>query len=86
MRGGIVLARNRRIVRALPLPLGGIMSELPMGDLSREIKALKRTFRKMGSHLEDPLLTMGFLSFTSILDLRITVSGVYSVREGKVVF
>lgn len=86
MRGGVVLAKNARIVQTLPLPIGGIMSALPMADLARDVEALKRVFREMGSHLEDPLLTMGFLSFTSILDLRITVSGVYSVKEGKIVF
>lgn len=86
MRGGVVLVKNGRIVRALALPIGGIMSPLPMADLSREIEALNRTFKQMGSYLEDPLFTMGFLSFTSILDLRITVSGVYSVKEGRVVF
>ncbi len=85
-RGGIVLAKNARIIRSLALPIGGIMSALPMADLVREIEAVNRAFREMGSHLEDPLFTMGFLSFTSILDLRITVSGVYSVKAGKIVF
>jgi adenine deaminase len=86
MGGGIVLAKNRQIVQTLPLPIGGIMSDLSMADLSREIDVLKRTFTDMGCRLEDPLLTMGFLSFTSILDLRITVSGVYSVKQGKIIF
>jgi len=86
MGGGIALVKDRKLLRALPLPIGGIMSPMPMADLAREIEALERVFREMGSHLEDPFLTMSFLSFTSILDLRITVSGVYSVKEGRVVF
>jgi adenine deaminase len=57
-----------------------------MPDLCRDLEKVKRAFGEMGSSLEDPLLTMGFLSFTSILDLRITVSGVYSVKEERVVF
>jgi adenine deaminase len=86
MGGGIVLVKDTRIAKALCLPIGGIMSPLPMGDLVRELEDLKKTFREMGSPLEDPLLTMTFLTFTSILDFRITVSGVYSVKERRVVF
>ena len=62
------------------------MSTLSVVDLAREINALNRTFRDMECNLEDPLLTLSFLSFTSIVDLRITVSGVYSVKDQKVVF
>jgi adenine deaminase len=29
---------------------------------------------------------MGFLSFTSIVEVRITLSGVYDVKRGKVIF
>ncbi|NIO05487.1 MAG: amidohydrolase family protein [Proteobacteria bacterium] len=86
MGGGVALVKNKHVVRALSLPIGGIMSSLPMADLAREMEALRRAFKEMGSHLVDPFLTMSFLSFTSILDLRITVSGVYSVKEGKVIF
>jgi adenine deaminase len=84
--GGIVLARNGHVLSTLLLPIGGIMSALSMPDLCRDLEKVKRAFGEMGSSLEDPLLTMGFLSFTSILDLRITVSGVYSVKEERVVF
>ncbi|NIQ37492.1 MAG: amidohydrolase family protein [Proteobacteria bacterium] len=86
MGGGIVLVKDARIAKTLSLPIGGIMSPLPMADLVRELEDLRGTFREMGSLLEDPLLTMTFLAFTSILDLRITVSGVYSVKERRVVF
>jgi adenine deaminase len=37
----------------------------------------------LGSALDNPLWTLVFLSFTSVLQLRITYSGVYDVREGK---
>jgi adenine deaminase len=62
------------------------MSPLPIGELAREVERLKRVFRDFGCSLEAPIWTMGFLSFTSIIEVRITPSGVYDVRKGKVIF
>jgi adenine deaminase len=86
IKGGIVIANGGEIVHELPLPIGGIMSPLPMGELAREVEKLKRVFRDFGCPLEDPIWTMGFLSFTSIVEVRITPSGVYDVKKGRVIF
>jgi adenine deaminase len=85
-KGGIVLVHGGRILGELPLPIGGIMSPLPIRELVREVNKLKRVFRDFGCPLEDPIWTMGFLSFTSIVEVRITPSGVYDVKKGKVIF
>jgi adenine deaminase len=86
IKGGIVLVHRGRIVHELPLPIGGIMSPLPVRELAGEVEKLKRVFRDFGCPLEDPIWTMGFLSFTSIVEVRITLSGVYDVKRGKVIF
>jgi adenine deaminase len=86
IKGGIVLAHRRRIVHELPLPIGGTMSPLPVKELAQEVKKLKGVFRDFGCRLEDPIWTMGFLSFTSIVEVRITLSGVYDVKRGRVIF
>jgi adenine deaminase len=57
-----------------------------MGELAREVEKLKRAFRDFGCPLEDPIWTMGFLSFTSVVEVRITPSGVYDVKKGRVIF
>jgi adenine deaminase len=62
------------------------MSPLPVKELAQEVNKLKRVFREFGCPLEDPIWTMGFLSFTSIVEVRITLSGVYDVKAGKVIF
>jgi adenine deaminase len=86
IKGGIVLVRGGRIACELRLPIGGIMSPLPMEELAREVEKLKGVFRDFGCPLEDPIWTMGFLSFTSIVEVRITPSGVYDVKKGRVIF
>ena len=86
MGGGVVVRSGGQTVYRLPLPVGGMMSLLPMGDLARELLTLRQLLNEKGASLPDPLWTFVFLSFTSILRLRITISGIYDVREGKILY
>ena len=47
---------------------------------------LSESLRELGSTLEDPILTLSFLSFTSLIELRITLSGIYEVKTGKILY
>lgn len=84
--GGTVLVKDTIIVKSLPLPIGGIISPLSMSDLAREVTLLNDAFTDLGSKPEDPVVTLSFLNFTSILDLRITLSSLYRVQAGTIVF
>jgi len=86
IKGGIVIARQGRILDQLPLPIGGLMSDLKIPLLARKMEAFRKTLNRLGCRLEDPLLTLGFLSFTSMIELRITYSGVYEVKTGKILY
>ena len=86
MGGGIVLAHKGEIMHTMSLPLGAIMSRLPVRDVARALTEMKDVIRARGSSLEDPLITMSYLTLTSIIELRLTVSGVYDVIKGKIVF
>lgn len=86
MGGGIVLVDKGSILYSLSLPNGAIMSDLNIMELAEELKRGNNIFKAKGSILDDPIWTMGFLTFTSIVELRITVSGVYDVRKGTIIF
>ncbi len=86
IKGGIVLVNAKKIIYELPLPIGGTMSPLPIRELALEVGKLKRVFWDSGCPLEDPIWTMGFLSFTGVVEVRITLSGVYDVKKRKVIF
>jgi adenine deaminase len=86
MGGGVVLADKGEVLHAMPLPQGGTMSDLKMDDLARELDRINDIMRKRGSRLDDPIWTIGFLTLTSIVGLRLTVSGLYDVRKGEIVF
>jgi adenine deaminase len=86
MGGGITLADRGRIVHALSLPEGGIMSDLPVKLLARQLAEVNNVLKDYGSLLDDPFLTISYLTLTSIIELRLTVSGVYDVKKGEIIF
>jgi adenine deaminase len=86
MGGGLVLAHRGEIIHRLALPVGAIMSDLPIRELARELTRVKDLMRQRGSALEDPFLTATYLTLTSIIELRLTVSGVYDVKKGEIIF
>ncbi len=86
MGGGIVLVDKGTVLHALALPVGATMSSLKIRDLARELTAAKDAIRGKGSTLDDPFLTISYLTLTSIIELRLTVSGLYDVKKGEIVF
>jgi adenine deaminase len=86
MEGGIVIVKEGKIISRLSLPIGGIMSALKVPRLAAELERITKRLRDLGCSLDDPLWTLGFLSFTSLIELRITFSGVYEVKTGKILY
>ena len=86
MKGGIVIVDDGKILLTIPLPFGGTMSLAPVGELGQVLQRGNELLRSLGSRLDDPIWTIGFLTFTSIVELRLTVSGIYDVRRGNIVF
>ncbi len=86
MGGGIALADQGKIIYKLHLPHGATMSGLKIKDVAREIAAVNKTIKGRGSMLDDPFLTISYLTLTTIIELRLTVSGIYDVKKAAIVF
>ncbi len=86
MDGGIVLADKGKILYKLSLPIGASMSYLPVKEIAQELRKGDNMMRERGSKLLNPLFTITFLTLTTIAELRITVSGLYDVKRGRIVF
>jgi adenine deaminase len=86
MEGGIAIVKDGRILSKFSLPIGGIMSAQKIPRLAKEMARINATLHNLGCALESPLWTLGFLSFTSLIELRITLSGVYEVKTGKILY
>lgn len=85
-RGGIVLAHDGAVLAEIPLPIGGLMSDAPLEDLADQIRNVKRILRRMGCSLENPIFTLGFLTFSTLPWVRLTPKGLWDVKEGNIIW
>ncbi|MGC8611710.1 MAG: adenine deaminase [Athalassotoga sp.] len=85
IKGGIVIAKDGKIVSELPLSIGGLMSELPMEKVVEKIKELKRIARDFGCIINDPFMVLSFVQLAVIPKIRITNLGLVDVTKGAFV-
>src|SRR5699024_9218111 len=86
LKGGIVLVEEGETVCSLPLPIGGVMSELPMEELIPQEMVLKKALKDRGYTKGDAVYTLLFLQATHLPYVRITQRGIYDVMNKKILF
>ncbi|NRD77689.1 adenine deaminase [Bacillus sp. BRMEA1] len=84
--GGIVLMENGEVVSELPLPLNGIMSDLPIEELMLQEKVIFDELKKRGYSFSDPIYSLLFFSSTHLPYIRITQQGMFDVMNKTVLF
>jgi adenine deaminase len=83
--GGIVVADGGEVVEELPLPVAGLMSDRPLGEVHRRMEALERRLRAMGVRGQAPFMTLSFLALSVIPELKITDLGLVDVSRFQLV-
>jgi adenine deaminase len=73
--GGQVVAAGGKIVEFLPLPVGGIASDLEPEEIAAREILLTKAANQLGCDLPEPLMYMFFLPITAIPDYAITDVG-----------
>lgn len=76
MRGGIAATDEHETVE-LPLPVGGIMSNLPGDELSDINLKLENIVRRSGCAFNAPFITLGFMALPVIPELKLTDKGLF---------
>ncbi len=82
-QGGKVVVKDGEVLAKLPLPIAGIMSDLPLEKVIKKCEEIQKAAKEIGCVLDDPFMTMGFLSLSVIPDLKITDKGVFDFNEEK---
>jgi adenine deaminase len=85
MQGGIAIVDGDRVEAALPLPIGGLLSNRPIEEVSEKVNDLKRASHRLGCNLQDPFMTMSFLALPVIPKLKITDRGLVDVSQFSLV-
>jgi adenine deaminase len=80
--GGQVAVLDGRVVREVPLPLAGLMSDRPAEEVAAQIHELNRAAADtLGVTLDEPFMQLSFLALSVIPELRITDGGLVDVDE-----
>lgn len=76
MRGGIAATDGSSTVE-LPLPVGGILSNLSGEELSEINLQLENVVRQSGCQFNSPFITLGFMALPVIPELKLTDKGLF---------
>jgi adenine deaminase len=79
--GGQVAVLDGRVVGEAPLPLAGLMSDCPAGEVAAQIRALNAAAAdRLGVTVEEPFMQLSFLALSVIPELRLTDGGLVDVH------
>ncbi len=83
--GGQIIVSGGEVKEALPLPIGGLMSDLEAHDVAIEEEKLKEAYHSLGGRLEDPFMQLSFLALPVIPKLKLTPKGLFDVERREIV-
>ena len=81
--GGFVLVENGEVVASLPLPIAGLMSDLPGEEVAARLKQMHNAAHQRLGISDDiePLMTLCFMSLIVIPELKISTCGLFDVTK-----
>jgi adenine deaminase len=83
--GGIVAVDAGEVLAELPLPVGGLLSDLPLAEVVERSAACTAAAERLGCTGATPFLTMSFLALSVIPSLKITDQGLVDVDRFELV-
>lgn len=82
-QGGKVVVENGKTLAKLELPIAGLMSNKPSEEVISQLKVLNEAVKQINCKINDPFMSMAFLSLAVIPELKITDKGLIDVCEFK---
>lgn len=84
-QGGLALSEDGAPVKVLPLPVGGLLSELPAGEVIAALNELTAAFRARGGTLPAPMMALSFISLPTVPELGLTDRGLVDVAAHRLI-
>ena len=83
MQGGLAAVADGKVLAELPLPVAGLVSDLPLNDVVAGMDALNAAAHSLGCDLAAPFMTLSFLSLSPIPELKLTDQGLIDAKAMK---
>ena len=85
LNGGIVVCAGGRILAEIALPIGGLITMLPMETISETLSHIQQAAANLGCTQQDIRQTLSVLTTGGIPFLRICEAGLVDIRQNKFV-
>ncbi len=87
IKGGITLVNNGKVIDSIRLEVAGLMTNTDVKVIEAKLKTMEVAARKMGvnNKVDDPFLSLAFMSLPVIPELKLTDKGLFDVNEFKLV-
>ena len=83
LQGGICIASEGKIIAEVALPIGGILSDLPLDRLAEEILTVQEAMRKLGIDHPNPIMSICTITLPVSPALKITDVGLIDVKTTR---
>ena len=83
LQGGTVVCDRGKILSELPLPIFGLISDLPLQTIDRQLKELTKAAQDLGVPFPQPMLSLTTLTGAAIPYLRICEEGYVNLKNGQ---
>jgi adenine deaminase len=83
--GGLAAVADGRLLADLALPIAGLMSPRPLGEVAAAYAKLTEVYQGLGGNLPDPFMALSFLALPVIPQLKLTDLGLVDVGRFQVV-
>jgi len=82
IQGGITIAHNGTIVDSLQLEIAGLMTNQEFNQVKDKLIQMNKAARELGVNkkIDDPFLSLAFMSLPVIPDLKLTDKGLFDVK------
>jgi adenine deaminase len=78
-QGGLAVVADGQVRAALPLPIGGLMSDLPFEEVARGLEQVEAATAELGCTVRRPFMALSFLALSVIPSLKLTDRGLVDV-------
>ncbi len=77
--GGLIAVADRQVLAALALPLAGLVTAAPLGEVAAALDALQDAAGALGVTLPSPFMALSFLGLAVVPELKLTDRGLVDV-------
>ncbi len=87
IKGGIVLASQGRVLDYLKLEVAGLMTNQSASHVKDKLESMDKAARRLGvsDEVDDPFLSLAFLSLPVIPEIKCTDRGLFDVTHFKII-